>query len=99
MTIDFTLLNNAVLDTFREISGTVTVDGVPVEAIYDSRHFADETGEVGASELLTSITVRSGDLPTLTNDTVIVARGVSYRVWEPRPDGQGMTVLALERVA
>ena len=97
--MDFSALNNAVIDTFGETEGLpVTIDGVPVTAIYDSRHFADETGEVGRADLITTVTVKSGQLPPLTKDSVVVARGVSYRVWEPRPDGQGMTTLVLERL-
>jgi len=97
--MDFGPLNNAVIGTFGEPAGLpVTIDGLPVTAIYDSRHFADETGEVGTSDLITTVTVKSGQLPPLTKNTVVVARGVSYRVWEPRPDGQGMTTLTLERL-
>lgn len=97
--MDFSLLNDVVLDVFGEPDGVlgVTIDGVQVRAIYDSRHFSDEDGEVGASDLITTLSVRTSDLPIISEDTVIVARGIEYRCWEPRPDGQGMTVLQLER--
>lgn len=97
--MDFSALNSAVLDTFGDEPGVlgVTIDGVPVRAIYDSRHFATEDGEVGTSDLITTISVRTSDLPLITDDTVIVARGVEYRRYEARPDGQGMTTIQLER--
>ena len=95
----FSLLNDVVLDVFGEPDGVlgVTIDGAEVRAIYDSRHYASEDGEVGTSDLITTISVRTSDLPLVNDDTVIVARGKDYRCYEQRPDGQGMTVLQLER--
>jgi hypothetical protein len=97
--MDFSSLNSAVLDVFGEDPGTspVTIDGVPVQAIYDSRHFASEDGEAGSSDLITTITVPTAAIDGITDAAVVVVRGKTYRIWEPRPDGQGMTVLALER--
>lgn len=98
--MNFSALNNAVLDVFGDDSETmpVTIDGVPVQAIYDSRHFADGEGEAGSSDLITTISVRTSSVPPLTDDTPIVARGKLYRRWESRPDGQGMTVIELELI-
>jgi hypothetical protein len=99
--MDFSSLNNAVLDVFGDNPETqpVTIGGVPVRAIYDSRHFASEDGEGGSSDLITTITVPSAGLPEITDDTVIVVRGELYRRWEVRPDGQGMTTIQLEKMA
>jgi hypothetical protein len=94
--MDFSLLNNAVLRTFGDRL-PITIDGVPFDAIYDSRHYEAEDGEAGSSDLITSISVRSEDLPDVSDATIIVARGVSYRAWDKRPDGEGMTTLILER--
>ena len=98
--MDFSSLNSAVLDVFGDDLQTspVTIGGVAVQAIYDSRHFADEEGEGGSSDLITTISVRTAQLPTITDDTIIVVRGVLYRRWEVRPDGQGMTTIQLERM-
>ena len=98
--MDFSALNSAVLDVFGDDPDTspVTIGGVPVQAIYDSRHFADEEGEAGSSDLITTITVRTASLPVITDDTIIVVRGGLYRRWEVRPDGQGMTTIQLERM-
>ena len=98
--MDFSALNSAVLDTFGDPDTLpVTIGGVPVRAIYDSRHFANEDGEVGSSDLITTITVPTAGLPAITDDTIIVVRGELYRRWELRPDGQGLTTIQLEKVA
>lgn len=98
--MDFSALNSVVLDVFGEDVATspVTIDGVTVQAVFDSRHFADEEGEAGTSDLITTISVRSSVLPALTDETPIIARGIIYRRWEARPDGQGMTAIQLERL-
>lgn len=99
--MDFAALNSAVLDVFGDDPETqpVTIGGAPVQAIYDSRHFANEDGEVGTSDLITTIAVRTAALPIITDDTIIVVRGTQYRRWEARPDGQGMTTIQLEKIA
>lgn len=99
--MDFSALNSAVLDVFGDDAATqpVTIGGVPVQAIYDCRHFANEDGEAGTSDLITTIAVRTTALPVITDDTIIVVRGVLYRRWEARPDGQGMTTIQLEKFA
>lgn len=99
--MDFSALNSAVLDVFGDNPDTspVTIGGVPVQAIYDSRHFATEDGEGGSSDLITTIAVRTASLPAITDDTLIVVRGILYRRWEVRPDGQGMSTIQLERIA
>lgn len=95
--MDFSSLNRAVLDTFAE---PVLIDGLAVSAIFDSRHFALEDGEAGASDLITTISVKTAAIPVaLTDDTQIVVRGITYRRFETRPDGQGMTTIQLERLA
>lgn len=95
--MDFSALNASVLDVFGE---TVSIEGVSVPAIFDSRHFAIEDGEAGASDLITTISVRTSDIPVaLTDATAIIVRGVVYRRFETRPDGEGMTAITLERVS
>ncbi len=98
--VDFGPLNNAVLGVFGESqeASPVTIGGVPVQAIYDSRHYETGDGEGGSSDLITTITVRTAALPVITDDTIIVVRGGLYRRWEMRPDGQGMTAIVLEKI-
>jgi hypothetical protein len=94
--MDFSLLNATVLKTFGDTL-PITINGSPVEAIYDSRHYPAEDGESGSSDRITTISVKTVDLPAIDDATVIVARGLLYRVWDKRPDGEGMTALVLER--
>jgi hypothetical protein len=98
--MDFTALNSAVLDVFGDdpLMQPVIIGGVPVQAIYDSRHFAVEDGEAGTSDLITTITVPEAGLPEISDSTIIVVRGTQYRRWEARPDGQGLVTIQLERV-
>ena len=98
--MDFSALNSAVLDVFGDDPKTspVMIGGVPVQAIYDSRHFASDEGEGGSSDLITTISVPTAGLPEITDETIIVVRGGLYRRWEVRPDGQGMTTIQLERM-
>ena len=97
--MDFSALNSIVLDVFGDDPETmpVTINGVPVQAIYDSRHIVSEDGEAGSSDLITTITVNTSAFAGIIDPTVVVVRSKTYRIWEARPDGQGMTVLALER--
>lgn len=94
--MDFSLLNATVLKTFGDTL-PITINGVPIEAIYDSRHYPSEDGEAGSSDRVTTISVRSSNLPATDDNTVVVARGLSYRIWESRPDGENFTTLVLER--
>ena len=98
--VDFSLLNDACLGIFGEHDQVVTVAGIEVEAIYDSRHYAIEEGEIGGSSLETTIAVRTAIADGIVIDsTLIVARGVSYRAKDKRPDSEGWVVIALERSA
>lgn len=94
--IDFGPMNTAVLDTFREESGVVEIDGSEVAAIYDSRHYASDLGEQGGSALVTSITVTDAVAEGVTVEvTEIVARGVTYVAKDKRPLGEGLTTIEL----
>lgn len=95
----FAALNTAVAAAFGE-SATIRRHGQPdviVPGIFDSRHYQAETSDGNAvSSLHTSLTVFDADTagPVLAGALVDV-RGRTYRVFDRRPDGQGMTVLAL----
>jgi hypothetical protein len=91
-------MNDAVLGAFGESDQAVTVGGVAVEAIYDSRHYAVEAGEAGGSSLVTAISLRAAVAATIAiGTTPIVARGVAYRAKDKRPDSAGWVVVELER--
>lgn len=96
--VDFGPMNDAVLGSFKERDQVVTVAGTEVDAIYDSRHYAIDDGEVGGSTLLTSIAVKTAIADTITiGTTPIVARGIAYRAKNKRPDSEGWVVVELER--
>lgn len=96
--VDFGPLNDAVLGVFKERDQVVTIGGVEVEAIYDSRHYVIEEGEAGGSSLISSIAVKTAVAATIAiGTTAIVARGISYRAKEKRPDSEGWVVVELER--
>lgn len=96
--MDFSVLNSIVLDVFGDDPETfpILINGLAVQAIYDSRHFASENGQAGTSDLITTISVRTTDLPLIDDTTSFFVRGQFYRSWEARPDGQGMTTVHLE---
>lgn len=94
--MDFSILNTAVLSAFAD-KLPITIDGAPFKAIYDSRHYEAADGEAGSSDLITSVSLRTDELPAITDATTIVVRSLSYRVYDKRQDGEGMTTLILER--
>jgi len=99
--IDLSVVNDPILSTFREPDGVVSIDGIgDVDAIYDSRHYAIEEGIAAGSSLVTSIGVRTEIAEQVTiGSTQITARGIVYVAKEKRPDGEGWTIIELERRA
>jgi hypothetical protein len=95
--IDFGPMNNAVLRTFKEPE-TVTIGGVSVDAIFDSRHYEMEMGEAGGSSLVTTIAISNADAAGIAiGETAIVVRGENYVAKDLRPDSEGITVVEMER--
>lgn len=98
----FDLVNTAVTRAFDDDAPiTLTRNGVEtaIEGIFDSRYYEVETGEglVGGSTLTTTVSVDLAATGPIARGDGITARGTAYRVKDLRPDGQGMTVLELER--
>jgi hypothetical protein len=79
-----------VTDGFAE---TVTVGGATVVGIFDI-DYVDASGFESSGPMLT---LPSASCVGVANDTPVIARGVNYRVVEPKPDGTGVTVLRLHR--
>ena len=100
--MDIDLLNRAVICAFSE-PVTIIRDGsdateIEVQGIFDSRHFEiDAGGEVAVSELVTTLAIAEDPGNLVAVGERLIARGVTYRMKDRRPDGQGMTVLELER--
>jgi len=98
----FDVLNDAVLAVFGEDGrATIRRAGHPdlaVDAIYDSRHYAIEEGEAGASALITSVTLAQAHADLVVPGlTLILVRGAAYTALDKKPDGQGLVALPLEK--
>lgn len=96
---DFDIITDATQAAFGEtvILRRPGLPDLPVSAIYDSRHFDVETGEMGGSDLITTVTISKRDAQVRQGD-IIEARGVIYRVTDPQEVGDGNLTLPLERV-
>lgn len=93
--IDPDLVNDAVLAVFGEDS-PVLIDGIAVEASFDSRYYASETGEAGGASLTSSIGIKSAVAADIVvEQTVITVRGIDYVARVLRPDSDGWTVVEL----
>ena len=100
--IAFGTLNAAVVGAFAEpVTITTTGGAVETRGIFDSRHFEvqDGDGEVGISELVTTLAIDLAETGPVTSGDTVLARETTYRVSDLRPDGQGMVVLELEVVS
>ena len=96
----FDRLNAAVMSTFGDVSATFRrANGSTLEArgIFDRRYMEIDTGgEVPFAGMVSTLSVRVGDIPGVARmDGVTVPAG-SYLITNMQPDGQGMTVLVLE---
>ncbi|CBS88718.1 head-tail joining protein [Azospirillum lipoferum] len=69
---------------------------VTVIGIFDRRHYQVETDDGPVSTLMTSLAVVDADIGgPVPAGAAVELRGLTFTVSEPRPDGQGMTVLLL----
>ncbi|ALG71134.1 hypothetical protein VY88_03045 [Azospirillum thiophilum] len=69
---------------------------VTVTGIFDRRHYQQDTDGGPVSTLVTSLAVVDADVGgPVPAGAAIELRGLTFTVSEPRPDGQGMTVLLL----
>lgn len=69
---------------------------ITVTGIFDRRHYQVETDDGPVSTLMTSLAVVDADVGgPVPAGAAVEVRGLSFMVSEPRPDGQGMTVLLL----
>lgn len=100
--IDLTVINDAILDTFTDrLPVTLIGPGEPpveIEAIYDSRYYTMEMGEMGGATLITSIVVKTAVADTIEiGETAIFARAIEYRAKTKRPESEGMVAVELEK--
>jgi len=100
---EITAVQEASIAEFGEpvIFYPVVGDGVPVSisGIFDNEHIQmifGDTVDIVYSSSGPLLGVKQSDYDAKRGDEVEV-RGARYRVSDSRPDGQGMTVLVMER--
>jgi hypothetical protein len=76
-----------------EFASSATLDGASVSGIFDNE-YVETYGMASRQPMFTLPTAQAG---SVTQSSVLVVEGVSYRVTRAEPDGTGVTVLMLER--
>lgn len=74
---------------------------VDVEGIFDAAFVRADAGQAGVVTSGPAVFLRLADLPSdpETDDPAITIAGVTYRVHEPRKDGQGGVLLLLHQTS
>jgi hypothetical protein len=76
-----------------EFASSATLDGASAAGIFDNE-YVDAFGMASRQPMFT---LPTADAASVTQSSVLVVDGVSYRVTRAEPDGTGVTVLMLER--
>lgn len=109
--MNFAGLNRVARNVFGErftLRRTDQADAT-LRGVFDSRHFVAEPGApesangvrqsaIGVSILVTTLTVLEADVGSVDDAAQIDIRGLTYRIADRRPDGQGMVVWELELI-
>lgn len=89
-------------DTIHGFAVTAAFKGADISVIFDNGYFAVPGEEVDVSSSQPAVFCRTEDVSTVVQgDTLSIYDGGTardYTVTEVRPDGTGMTVLALEKL-
>jgi len=80
-----------------EFGQTVTLNGVPVAALFDAAYMLGNVGDFGVSGSNPVATLQTALVPADVVGMTLVAGGVSYRVTENQPDGTGISTLQLRQ--
>lgn len=80
-----------------EFATTVTLNGVPVSAIFDAAYALGSVGEYGMASSQPMLTLATADVPAAPVGQAVVANGVNYLVAAHEPDGTGLSRLLLEK--
>lgn len=75
-----------------EFAEEVALNGVTVRGIFDDAYLFED---IQSSASAPAVTLASADVPANPAGLPVVARGVTYKVVEPMPNGTGVTVLRL----
>lgn len=73
------------------------LNGAEVRGIFESAYQGDTFGQLVAENFGPTFTCLSADAPREVHGAPLVVTGVTYRVIQVMPDGNGVTVLRLER--
>lgn len=76
-----------------ELGTAATLDGAAVTGIFDNEY----TEVYGVASRTPLFMLPTASAATVTQASVLVIAGTSYRVTAVQPDGTGVTTLALER--
>ena len=69
---------------------------VVIKAIFLNEYYAVEAGSVGMEMSQPMIVIRTADAPALAHGDTFVIESVTYKAVNVRPDGTGMTEVAME---
>jgi 2-methylaconitate cis-trans-isomerase PrpF len=92
-----TRVNASVMKVMANASATV--DGVAGVAGIFKIEYVESNGGNGMSGLLPTFKTLSSNVPATPVGKSLVNAGLNYVIAEPKPDGTGLTLLILERVA
>ena len=84
---------DSLFDVTSGFAESVTVDSVAVNAIVD----LDYVDVMSMESTGPAITLPSAKCSAVTHSSTVVARSVTYKVIEIKPDGTGITVLRLHK--
>ncbi len=83
------------LAMLQALGEPMTLDGVTVQAMW-SAPYADS---LGVASRVPGVLLRASDCAAVTQSSVLVRAGVTYRVASVEPDGAGYVTLQLQRAA
>ncbi len=71
-----------------------TIGGIGIDALFDNGFMLGTMGIEGADAV---ITCKSADVSSVAHGTAVVVNAITYRVCGIEPDGDGLTLLRLEK--
>lgn len=97
----FAALESRVNDAvFAHLCNAVaSVNGTPVDAIFDNGYSAGSVGIVGVASTQPTLSVATAFVPTNPVGLNAVVNGTTYTIAAHEPDGTGSSLLILERTA
>jgi hypothetical protein len=87
---------NAMFDAVYGFAVTAEYDGTEIMAIFEAEYYAAPGQEVDIESTKPAAFVRSVDVPGVKIGDAITVDGTEYVVINVKPDGTGVTTIALE---